>query len=164
MRAGALAAAWFSAPVILDVDEDEARLAFRMAHDSDPFNRWDAAQRYMEQVILALAGEHAAGRKMVTPQAFGHAIGPLLVDASLDPAYLAEVLALPSEAYLLDRMKPADPAPLRAALIHLMRDLGHAMQGDFLTCYADLEVPGPYRYHPGGRWTTGPAQPLPSLP
>ena len=138
----------FSAPVILDVDEDEARLAFRMAHDSDPFNRWDAAQRYMERVILALAGEHAAGRKMVTPQAFGHAFRALLVDASLDPAYLAEVLALPSEAYLLDRMKPADPAPLRAALIHLMRDLGHAMQGDFLTCYADLEVPGPYRYHP----------------
>ncbi|MEZ5611563.1 MAG: aminopeptidase N [Rhodocyclaceae bacterium] len=138
----------FSAPVILDVDEDEARLAFRMAHDSDPFNRWDAAQRYMERVILALAGEHAAGRKMVTPQAFGHAFRALLVDASLDPAYLAEVLALPSEAYLLDRMKPADPAPLRAALIHLMRDLGHAMQGDFLTRYADLEVPGPYRYHP----------------
>ncbi|MCW5615434.1 MAG: aminopeptidase N [Rhodocyclaceae bacterium] len=138
----------FSAPVILDVDEDEARLAFRMAHDSDPFNRWDAAQRYMERVILALAGEHAAGRKMVTPQAFGHAYRALLVDASLDPAYLAEVLALPSEAYLLDRMKPADPAPLRAALIHLMRDLGHAMQGDFLTRYADLEVPGPYRYHP----------------
>jgi aminopeptidase N len=32
----------FSAPVILEVDEDNARLAFRMAHDSDPFNRWDA--------------------------------------------------------------------------------------------------------------------------
>ena len=138
----------FSAPVILELEEDEARLAFRMAHDSDPFNRWDAAQRYMERVILAQAGEHAAGRKMVTPPAFGHAFRALLVDERLDPAYLAEVLALPSEAYLLDRMKPADPAALRAALIHLMRDLGHAMQGDFLSRYADLEVPGPYRYHP----------------
>ena len=36
----------FSAPVILELEEDDARLAFRMAHDSDPFNRWDAAQRY----------------------------------------------------------------------------------------------------------------------
>src|SRR5690606_38474529 len=28
----------FSAPVILELDEDDARLAFRMAHDADPFN------------------------------------------------------------------------------------------------------------------------------
>ncbi|NML25956.1 aminopeptidase N [Zoogloea dura] len=138
----------YSAPVILDVVEDDARLAFRMAHDSDPFNRWDAAQRYMERVALALAAEAAAGRPMEVPQAFGHAFRALLVNASLDPAFVAETLALPSEAYLLERMQPADPAPLRAALIHLSRELGQALQGDFLARYMDLEVDGEYRYHP----------------
>ena len=138
----------FSAPVILEVDEDDARLAFRMAHDSDPFNRWDAAQRYMERVVLALAADAAAGRRLEVPQAFGHAFRALLVNDSLDPGFVAETLALPSETYLLERMQPADPAPLRAALIHLNRELGQALQADFLTRYMDLEVEGEYRYHP----------------
>ncbi|MBL8459420.1 MAG: aminopeptidase N, partial [Zoogloea sp.] len=138
----------FSAPVILEVDEDDTRLAFRMAHDSDPFNRWDAAQRYMERVVLALAADAAAGRPMVLPQAFGHAFRALLVNDSLDPGFVAETLALPSETYLLERMQPADPAPLRAALIHVSRELGQALQADFLTRYMDLEVDGDYRYHP----------------
>jgi len=134
--------------VILDITEDNARLAFRMAHDADPFNRWDASQRFMERVVLALAADAAAGRPMEVPQAFGHAFRALLVSESLDPAFVAETLALPSETYLLERMQPADPAPLRAALIHLMREIGHAMQADFLSRYLDLEVEGEYRYHP----------------
>ncbi|WP_374478037.1 aminopeptidase N [Zoogloea sp.] len=138
----------FSAPVILEVDEDDARLAFRMAHDSDPFNCWDAAQRYMERVVLALAADAAAGRRLEVPQAFGHAFRALLVNDRLDPGFVAETLALPSETYLLERMHPADPAPLRAALIHVSRELGQALQGDFLTRYMDLEVEGEYRYHP----------------
>jgi len=138
----------FSAPVILDIAEDNARLAFRMAHDADPFNRWDASQRFMERVVLALACDAAAGRPMEVPQAFGHAFRALLVSETLDPAFVAETLALPSETYLLERMQPADPAPLRAALIHLTRELGQAMQADFLARYLDLEVEGEYRYHP----------------
>jgi len=138
----------FSAPVTLDIAEDDARLAFRMAHDADPFNRWDAAQRYMERVALTLAADTAAGRALELPQAFGHAFRALLVDEKLDPAFVAETLALPSEAYLLERMRPADPVPLRAALIHLTRTLGQALQADFLARYLDLEVEGEYRYHP----------------
>ncbi|MDD2988985.1 MAG: aminopeptidase N [Zoogloea sp.] len=138
----------YSAPVILDIAEDDTRLAFRMAHDSDPFNRWDAAQRYMERVILALAADKAAGRPMQVPQAFGHAFRALLTNDSLDPAFVAETLALPAEAYLLERMEQADPAPLRAALIHLLRELGQALQADFVVRYMDLEVEGDYRYHP----------------
>ncbi|MCK6394467.1 aminopeptidase N [Zoogloea sp.] len=138
----------YSAPVILDIAEDDTRLAFRMANDSDPFNRWDAAQRYMERVILALAADKAAGRPMLVPQAFGHAFRALLINDSLDPAFVAETLALPAEAYLLERMGQADPAPLRAALIHLTRELGQALQADFVARYMDLEVEGEYRYHP----------------
>ena len=34
----------FSAPVALRFDHTDAELAFLVAHDSDPVNRWDAAQ------------------------------------------------------------------------------------------------------------------------
>ncbi|ANQ86306.1 aminopeptidase N [Azoarcus olearius] len=138
----------FSAPVILDVEENDARLGFRMAHDADPCNRWDAAQRYAERVILALARAHAEGRVEQAPAAFVAAFRALLTDATLDPAFRAQAAALPGEAYLLERMAPADPAALRAALIGLMRELGESLAADWLALFESMQVPGPYRYHP----------------
>ena len=139
----------FSAPVILELDESDERLAFRMAHDADAFNRWDAAQRYAERVILALAADAAAGRALALPVAFAQAFGALLNDAGLDPAFRAQAAALPSETYLLERMEPADPASLRAALMYMTRELGKGLAQDWLAIGAAMEVPGEYRYHPG---------------
>ncbi len=138
----------FSAPVILEVDEDDARLAFRMAHDSDAFNRWDAAQRYAERVILALAEDAAGDRRLAVPDAFVAAFRALLTNDSLDPAFRAQAAALPSEGYLLERMEPADPAPLRVALVFLTRELGSRLADDWLKLGDALAVDGPYRYHP----------------
>jgi aminopeptidase N len=134
----------FSAPVILEIEEDDARLAFRMAHDADPCNRWDAAQKYGERVILALA---ASGEGEI-PAAYINAVRALLHDDSLDPAFRAEALALPSEGYLLERMTPADPRALRAALITLTRGIGAALANDWCVLTSALWVSGPYRYHP----------------
>ncbi|NMF96102.1 aminopeptidase N [Aromatoleum toluolicum] len=139
----------FSAPVILELDESDERLAFRMAHDADAFNRWDAAQRYAERVILALAADAAAGRALALPAAFAQAFGALLNDAGLDPAFRAQAAALPSETYLLERMEPADPASLRAALMFMTRELGTGLAQDWRAIGAAMEVPGEYRYHPG---------------
>ena len=134
----------FSAPVILELDEDDARLAFRMAHDSDPCNRWDAAQRYAERVALALAADPAAA----VPAEFVDIVGKLLRDDGLDPAFRAQILALPGETTLLERMLPADPVALRGALVRLMRTLGAALAADWLQVLEAMQVPGPYRYHP----------------
>jgi len=134
----------FSAPVILEQEESDARLAFLMANDSDPFNRWDAAQRYSERVILA----RAADLHRETPTAWFDAFRALLVDERLDPAFRAKALTLPSESYLLGRMSPADPIALRAALIRLTRELGAALAEDCHELTRALWVTGPYRYHP----------------
>jgi aminopeptidase N len=133
----------FSAPVIVELDEDDDRLAFRMAHDADPFNRWDAAQRYAERVILALAGGTA-----MLPPAFVAAFRAVLNDDALEPAFRAQALALPPEIYLLERMTPADPAALRTALVHAMRGLGEALATDWLALAESMRVAGAYRYHP----------------
>jgi aminopeptidase N len=142
----------FSAPVILELEESDERLAFRMAHDADPCNRWDAAQRYMEGVILALAGSVAGGRPLAVPAGLIDACRALLGNHSLDPAFRAQALTLPGEAYLLERMSAssgrADPQALRAALIHLNIALGEALAEEWLACHQALAVPGAYRYHP----------------
>jgi aminopeptidase N len=138
----------FSAPVILELAEDDATLAFRMAHDADACNRWDAAQRYAERLVLALAAEAAAGRPLAVPDAFVAAFRALLTDAALDPAFRALGATLPGESYLLERMSPADPLPLRTALMHVTRELGARLAPDWLSLAGALEVPGAYRYHP----------------
>lgn len=138
----------FSAPVILELEESDQRLAFRMAHDSDAFNRWDAAQRYAERVVFAVADAIDAGRAPAVPDGFAASLRVLINDARLDPGFRALAAALPSEVSLLDRMAPARPLPLRAALIAVMRELGQVLANDWLVLHESMRVAGPYRYHP----------------
>src|SRR5690606_4036915 len=42
----------FSAPVIIKHDFSDADLAFLLAHDSDPFNRWESCQQLIVRAIL----------------------------------------------------------------------------------------------------------------
>ena len=46
----------FSAPVHLQFDYSAEELAFLLAHDDDPFNRWEAGQRLMLAAIQARLG------------------------------------------------------------------------------------------------------------
>ena len=45
----------FSAPVILDFDYTDAQLLALLAHDTDPFNRWEAAQDIARDLMLTRA-------------------------------------------------------------------------------------------------------------
>jgi aminopeptidase N len=136
----------YSAPVAVELDEDDAALAFRMAHDGDPFNRWDAAQRFMARTVLGLA---AAPGPRVTPEPFLRAWGALLETTSLDPGYHAKALGLPSEAWLLEQMRPVEPARLRAAMVHLTRELGRRFEEPLQALLTAMRSDGPWRYHPG---------------
>ena len=44
----------FSAPIKLEMERSREDLAFLMAHDSDPFNRWEAGQTFAKDVLLEL--------------------------------------------------------------------------------------------------------------
>ncbi|WP_418225314.1 DUF3458 domain-containing protein [Burkholderia pseudomallei] len=53
----------FSAPVIVEYDYRDDELAFLLAHDSDPFNRWEAGQRLATRALLTLASRAAASSR-----------------------------------------------------------------------------------------------------
>jgi aminopeptidase N len=63
----------FSAPVILDYNWRDEDLSHLLAHDSDPFNRWEAGQRLASRLILAAAVDIAAGRPAHWPLSFAEA-------------------------------------------------------------------------------------------
>jgi aminopeptidase N len=83
-----------SAPVILDSDlSDQADLAHLMAHDSDPFNRWEAGQRLALNILLRGVAQRGTSDELAVPEAFTKALERVLADAARDPAFTAEALS-----------------------------------------------------------------------
>ena len=60
----------FSAPVILERDTDNAERAFLLAHDTDPFNRWEAGRALARETLLAMIREGAAPDPAYPPRPF----------------------------------------------------------------------------------------------
>jgi aminopeptidase N len=102
----------FSAPVTLTTDAPAHDAYVLLAGDPDLFNRWEAAQGLARDLILA----RAAGRPdEVGEERYAEALGRALDDQSADPAFKAQLLALPSEGDLAVLSAPADPAAIRDA-------------------------------------------------
>jgi aminopeptidase N len=124
----------FSAPVILNYPYSDSDLVHLLAHDDDPFNRWEAAQRLATDIILKKNGKPSA--------AFLDAIAPLLKEK--DSAFVAETLALPSETFLAEQMAVVDPDALHAARNALRRSLASHFKDLFFEIYETQKEAGPY--------------------
>ena len=75
----------FSAPVILGFAYTEAELTHLMAHDADPFNRWEAGQRLATGILLRGIEAHRAGKPVEVPRAFVDAFARVLRRRSAGP-------------------------------------------------------------------------------
>jgi aminopeptidase N len=124
----------FSAPVILNYPYSEADLLHLLAHDDDAFNRWEAGQRLAASVILENDGKPSA--------AFLEAARAVMRDP--DPAFVAEVLTLPSETFLAEQMTLVDPDRLHESRNALRRALAGYLKNDLLRLYEDLGSKKPY--------------------
>jgi aminopeptidase N len=137
----------FSAPVNLRFDYSEAELTHLMAHDANAFNRWEAGQRLALALILqgiAAHRAHAGSATAATPPAFVAAFARVLADATRDPAFAAEALALPSEIYIAEQFVEVDPDAIHAVRKRLRRELAQALKTELLASYQAQAVPGPY--------------------
>ena len=134
----------FSAPVNLKYDYDLPRLTHLMAHDSDPFNRWEAGQRLATLLMLKGVDDLRAGRPYGAPEAYSEAFGRVLADAQDDPAFAAEALTLPSESYLGEQMEVVDPDAIHAVRTRFARTLAELHRDALLAAYRANDVAGPY--------------------
>jgi len=124
----------FSAPVILKYPYTEAELLHLMANDDDAFNRWEAGQRLATGIILEKNG--------APPASFVDAARKILADP--DPAFAAEVLSLPGEAFLAEQMDIVDPDGLHESRNALRRAVATALKNEFHSKYGELQIKGPY--------------------
>jgi aminopeptidase N len=129
----------FSAPVKLNSAESEADLRFRLAHDSDDFNRWDAAQTLAVRTILALVEDRQQEREWTLPESLSAAMGQALMSAA-DPALLAQVLTLPGESYLAEQMDVVDVEGIHAARRLVQRTLAERLREPLRAIYQNLHV------------------------
>lgn len=136
-----------SAPIKLDFEYEQEELAFLMANDSDSFNRWDASQTLVTQLILQMI---ASGSEDVSVL-YLDAVGVLLGDQS-DPGFVAEALRLPDESYLAGVMADhdlvADVDGIHKARTKIRAAIAKIHAKKLATSYAELDTSGPYDLSP----------------
>jgi aminopeptidase N len=134
----------FSAPVEMEYSYSDAELAHLMAHDSDAFNRWEAAQRLATQRLLALIKQVQAGQKLDLDELFIDAMRATLNEQTLDPAFRELVLTLPSELMLAEQLEVIDPQAIHSARQFMRKTLSEKLKADFIAAYEANQTAGKY--------------------
>ena len=133
----------FSAPVRINYQHSQSALRFMLQHDSDGFNRWDAGQQLMLHWIeLAEKGRFKLVKEDV------EALRSVISDESLDPAMVAYLLALPSEAYIAETRKSYDPVAIHNGREQVLSAVAEALKEDFQACYERLNIAAEYQPAP----------------
>jgi aminopeptidase N len=78
------------------------------------------------------------------PSTFVNAFARVLADGRRDPAFAAEALSLPSEAYLAEQLEIVDPDLLHESRRALRRHLAHALKSELGEAYHALAQREPY--------------------
>ena len=141
----------FSAPVRLTTSLDPDQIEFLMIHDSDPFNRWQAAQTYAANLMTA-AARNGLDESPVTGTEAGRLAQSLAAtsrDENLAPAYRAEALKLPAESDIARELaRNVDTDTIHAARDTLRATIGEAI-GDTLAEIYEITAPqGPFSPDP----------------
>ncbi|MDZ4309954.1 MAG: aminopeptidase N [Cypionkella sp.] len=133
----------FSAPVILERSVPAAERAFLLAHDTDPFNRWEAGRGLAKDVLARMIVDGAApGADLLD------GLARLAFDEALDPAFRALALRLPGEDDMAATLHAAGHVPDPARIYHARRALHLALAERLAAGLPELElacrVPGAF--------------------
>lgn len=122
----------FSAPVVLEDGLNADDLLILLAHDSDPFNQWEAGQRLMLQSALeAIHHNKDFTGQPVLSDALLAALRNVLRHPTLDAAFKDLALTLPSENYIADQLDVVDPQRVHALRETMRLQLATALQADW---------------------------------
>ena len=142
----------FTAPVVLEFDYTDAQLLHLLAHDSDPFNRWEAGQRLAVNravtAIKSIADDERPVGASVLDDAYLDAMREVLRHPALDCAFKELVLTLPSETYLAEQLDVVDPQHIHAVREAMRQQLATALADDWASVYQANRDTGAYQPDP----------------
>ncbi len=135
----------FSAPISLSYAASEDDLIAQTAHDSDSFNRWQASQTYATRLLLRSVERIRAGGSAESDPRFIDALRHVLMTSAADPAFAAQVLALPGEADIAREIGAnVDPGAIFAARKALRETIGAGLAVELRALYGSLAQDGAY--------------------
>ena len=135
----------FSAPVNLTVDVPDRDVEFLMAHDSDLFNRWQAANTYATRTLQQIVATLRAGKRSSRGVAYAKALGKTLRDRSLEPAYRAEILKLPTQSDIARVIgRDVDPELVFRAHRQLSRIIAMTLSRELAAIYREMTTSEPF--------------------
>ncbi|WP_044409833.1 aminopeptidase N [Thiomicrospira microaerophila] len=109
----------FSAPVKLDYAYQEPDLAFLARHDTDSFNKWEAAQRLalidLMRNVDAMAADKPYRLGLAYAEVFGDLLAQVMADDQTDLALQAYALTLPDMNYLIEQYQQVNIEALTQA-------------------------------------------------
>ena len=131
----------FSAPVLLDDGLDDTQRLVLLAHDSDPFNRWEAGQQL---VLSRLLQAVALGGAPVLDEALASALRSVLRHPALDPAFKELLLQPPTEAYVAECLERHDPQQVHAVREQWRQMLAEQLHEDWAWAWQQHQVAASY--------------------
>ena len=135
----------FSAPIKLIADLSADDLKFLAAHDADAFNRWQALQTLATRLLLDNVASLRAAKPARQDGGLLHALGAILDDGTLEPAFIALALTLPGESDLAREIgRDVDPDAIFAARSGLRAVVGEHLAGSLFDHYRRLSESRPY--------------------
>ncbi|WP_373235639.1 aminopeptidase N [Cohaesibacter celericrescens] len=139
----------FSAPIHLRTNltlEDQLIL---VRHDTDPFNRWEATQFVlMDHLIRQTRANQSSSIAVDQPvnAALIEALKTCLLDDSLEHAFRAQLLQVPSEADIAREIgKNVNPDAIHAARESLRQELAKALGTTLVELYQSLQDGGAFQ-------------------
>ena len=129
----------FSAPVKISLDLSNEELLVLLRHDTDAFNRWQAAQTVAMRMLVSLsAGTPVSDEDMTSLSSALCAF--MKSEAMSDPAFAALVLTLPSEADIAqDIGKDVDPDAIHRARKAMRQRIGKVCYEELRNFHRSLE-------------------------
>ena len=135
----------FTAPVTLTANLKERDWVFLMAHDSDPFNRWEAAQRYASSLLIASVEAIRTGGRLRRGVAFAEMVSSVLRDRKLDPDFVAQMIMLPGEQTIAQLIgKNVDVDAIHEAREALRESIAAEAEKELRRAYDRMKIEGPY--------------------
>jgi aminopeptidase N len=135
----------FSAPIRITSDLSDDDLLFLARHDQEPFARWQALQTVATRLLIRAVAAVRQGQAAPAEPRLASALGAALENQEFDPAYRAQLLALPSEADIAREIgTDVDPDAIHAAREACRRSIGRTLAASLAAVYSGLAGSGPY--------------------
>lgn len=129
----------FSAPVKLEYEYSDDELTFLMVNARNEFARWDAGQMLLAKYIRSNVLGVQAGKDVDLAESVIDAFRGVLLSDSLEPAFIAEMLSLPSHNEVSGWYKRVDVDAIAMVLKAIKVQLSNALEDELTAVYNSLK-------------------------